>query len=72
MAIKKIKLQNCDSCPSCGGKSGIEFTLKANIRCENYWGCDPKESVETGTKILNKSVKTAVCINCKKRFEIIQ
>jgi len=71
MPFKKIKLQICDCCPYCKGKGGIEFFLLAKVKCVNFYGCDPSESIQLETIISKLNIKTAVCIHCGKRIEIL-
>ena len=71
MAFKKIKLQNCDCCPGCGGLTGIKFSVKGYALCSNKWGSDPAESKQDRFLVNDQTVKTAMCVDCGKRFEII-
>ncbi len=71
MPHRKIKLENCDHCPECKGLSGFKFMLPAKVKIRGFWGRSMNELLADSAEYTLKITKTVVCIDCKKRFEIL-
>ena len=72
MPHRKIKLENCDNCPSCKGLSGFKFMIPAKVKIRGFWGGSMDQLIEDSAEYSLKKTKTVVCIDCLKRFEVMR
>jgi len=70
MAFRKIKPHTITKCPSCGGQSGVQFQQRGHMSNYLQWGNRIEFANQKNFRPNRKKIKTAICSDCNKRFEI--
>jgi len=72
MTLQNISPEVVNSCPHCGGKTGVKFYQHAYARFSVNWGNGISNKRLISYKITGTETRTVVCEDCGKRFRLIE
>ena len=71
MPFGKINLEALKKCPFCGRKTGFYFWKRAQNQYSGAWGMSIEQCVRCCTKEHDVEIKSVVCEDCGRRFEVL-
>ena len=74
MAFIRLCIQEQKCCPACGGTQGIKFHKRGKMKYTGPWGRQARLATQKRfitSSADNRNLKTVVCEDCEKRFDVI-